>query len=213
MAIGLTGGIGSGKSTVAGMLVERGAVLIDSDVLAREAVEPGTKAWEQVCQRFGAEVVTPEGPIDRAALARIVFADAAARADLDAIVHPVVGTEMLGRLAKLAATDHVVVLDVPLLAEKGRQHYPVAGVIVVDCPVELAIERLVSQRAMRREDAQARVAAQLSREDRLRQADFVILNVGNLAELREMVDRAWDWIGQLGGGLVSPPVDVEPPDR
>ena len=197
IAIGLTGGIGSGKSTVASMLVARGAVLIDADALAREVVEPGLPAWAEVRARFGQAVLAADGSIDRPALAAIVFSDEAARADLNSIVHPEVGREMLERLAGEAATDHVVVLDVPLLAEGGRDRYPVAGILVVDCPVDIAIDRLVSERGMDREDAERRVAAQVSREERLRLADFIIMNMGSLDELRQMVDRAWQWIEGL----------------
>jgi dephospho-CoA kinase len=197
IAVGLTGGIGSGKTTVASMLAERGAVVIDADQLAREVVEPGRPAWAQVRDRFGGSVMAADGSIDRPALAAVVFADEAARRDLNAIVHPEVGREITERLAAEMATDHVVVLDIPLLAEGGRDRYPVAGVLVVDCPVDVAIERLVGERNMQHQDAKARVAAQASREERLRVADFVIMNMGSLEELAEMVSRAWAWIEQL----------------
>ncbi len=194
IAIGLTGGIGSGKSTVAALLVERGAVLIDADVIAREVVEPGRDAWSKIKERFGDDVLDSDGAIDRAALAAVVFSDSDARRELNAIVHPEVGREMSERLAAEAATDHVVILDVPLLAEGGRDRYPVAGVLVIDAPTDIAIDRLVAERGMRRADAEARVAAQMSREDRLKIADFVIMNIGTLAELYEMVARSWAWI-------------------
>jgi dephospho-CoA kinase len=197
LAIGLTGGIGSGKSTVAGLLVERGAVLVDADAIARQVVEPGQATLARLVERFGPGILAPDGSLDRAGLAAIAFADPAARADLDAIVHPAVGAAMLDRLDEERATDHVVVLDIPLLAEGGRGRYPVAGVIVVDCPVDIAVERLVSLRGMERSDAEARVAAQASREARLAVADFVIMNMGSLPELEEMVARAWRWIEGL----------------
>ncbi len=197
LAIGLTGGIGSGKSTVAGLLVERGAVLVDADAIARQVVEPGQATLARLVERFGPGILAPDGSLDRAGLAAIAFADPAARADLDTIVHPAVGAAMLDRLDEERATDHVVVLDIPLLAEGGRGRYPVAGVIVVDCPVDIAVERLVSLRGMERSDAEARVAAQASREARLAVADFVIMNMGSLPELEEMVARAWRWIEGL----------------
>ena len=197
IAIGLTGGIGAGKSTVAALLVERGAILLDADAIAREVVEPGRPAFDAVRARFGEGVVGPEGRLDRAALAAVVFSDEASRRALNAIVHPEVATEMARRLAAEAGTDHVVVLDIPLLVEGGRDRYPVAGVLVVDAPVDLAVERLVSSRDMSRADAEARVAAQASREARLAIADFVIVNMGTLAELSEMVSRAWSWIEGL----------------
>ncbi len=200
LAIGLTGGIGSGKSTVAGLLAEKGAVLVDADAIARRLMEPGEETLARVVARFGEGILRADGSPDRPALAALVFSDPAARADLDAIVHPAVGAAMAVRLAEEAPSDHVVVLDVPLLAEGGRERYPVAGVIVVDCPVDLAVERLVSRRGMERADAEARVAAQASRAERLKVADFVIMNMGSLAELSEMVERAWSWIEGLPGG-------------
>lgn len=197
IAIGLTGGIGSGKSTVAAMLVELGAVLIDADAIAREVVEPGRPAWHRLRQRFGEGVFTRSGELDRAALASVAFSDPEALGELNAIVHPEVGAEMLRRLAAEAGSDHVVVLDIPLLAEGGRERYPVAGVLVVDCPVDLAVERLVGSRAMDRADAERRVAAQMTREERLRAADFVIMNMGTTEELAEMARRAWRWMLDL----------------
>jgi dephospho-CoA kinase len=197
ITVGLTGGIGSGKSTVGTMLVERGAALVDADELAREAVEPGTATLQRVVDRFGPGVLLPDGSLDRAALAGIVFADDGARSDLNAIVHPAVGRLMAERLAALAAGG-LVVLDIPLLVEGGaRDRYPVAGVLVVDSPVDLAVERLVSQRGMDRADAERRAAAQAPRSERLAQADYVIVNVGTLAELVLMVDRAWVWMQGL----------------
>jgi dephospho-CoA kinase len=196
--VGLTGGIGSGKSTVSAMLSRRGAVVIDADVIAREVVEPGKDAYEEVLRRFGESVRRPDGALDRPALAAIVFADASARADLEAIVHPAVGAVVLERLAAEAGTDHVVVLDIPLLVEAGgRRRYPVAGLLVVDVPEDVALERLVRLRGMPEDAALARIAAQAARVERLRQADFVILNVGTLDELEEMVERAWEWIEGL----------------
>jgi dephospho-CoA kinase len=199
ITVGLTGGIGSGKSTVAAMLVGRGAILIDADQLAREAVEPGTEAYGVIVARFGEGVVLPGGGIDRPALASVVFADEEARRDLNAIVHPAVGALMAERLAAVASTDSVVVLDIPLLVEGGgRDRYTMAGVLVVDAPIDTAMARLIEDRGMDPADAERRVAAQASREDRLRQADFVIMNMGSLDELEAMVDRAWAWMLALG---------------
>ena len=204
IAVGLTGGIGSGKSAVAALLVARGAVLIDADELAREAVKPGTDGLGDIVKCFGEEVLTGSGELDRPKLAAIVFADPAARRQLDGIVHPRVGALMGERLAALAATDQVVVLDIPLLVEAGgRNRYEMAGVLVVDTPVETALERLIAIRGMSREDAEARVTAQASRTDRHRQADYVILNVGTLEELALMVDRAWNWMVGLKAAQAS----------
>ena len=198
IVVGLTGGIGSGKSTVAALLVERGAVLVDADRLAREVVEPGTDGLARVVERFGRDVLLGDGNLDRAKVASIVFADEAALKDLNAIVHPAVGILMAERITALEPTDKIVVLDIPLLVEGGaRDRFPVAGILVVDAPVELAVDRLVASRGMDRADAERRVAAQASRAQRLASADFVILNVGTLPELGLMVDRAWAWMQTL----------------
>jgi dephospho-CoA kinase len=199
VVVGLTGGIGSGKSTVARLLAERGAVVVDADVVAREVTAPGGPAHDAVVQRFGPEVVGPGGDLDRPALARLVFGDERAREELNAIVHPAVHQGVLARLAAANAADPdaVVVLDVPLLAEVGRDRYPVAGVLVVDLPVDAAVARLMTDRGFSPEDARARVAAQATRDERRAIADVVIDNSGDLGHLRAEVDRAWAWIQQL----------------
>ncbi|HEV2362024.1 MAG TPA: dephospho-CoA kinase [Acidimicrobiales bacterium] len=198
LAIALTGGIGSGKSAVASRLAERGAVIVDADVIAREVVEPGGRAYGEVLKVFGQSVLDEGGSIDRPALARLIFTDPELRAQLNAVVHPAVGAAMAERLAGLAGTDAVVVLDIPLLVEAGgRDRYPVAGVLVVDAPEETALSRLVEQRGMDPVDAKARIAAQATRAERVAIADHVILNTGTLAELDESVARAWDWVISL----------------
>ena len=196
--VGLTGGIGSGKSTVAAMLSSRGAVVIEADSVSREVVEPGTNGLAGVVARFGEGVLSPDGSLDRQALAAIVFRDPDALGDLNAIVHPLIGAEIATRLSSLAGGDAVVVLDIPLLVEGGgRDRYPFAGVLVVDCPTEMALDRLVRLREMSPEDAGARIGAQAAREARVAQADFVIMNMGSLEELGEMVERAWEWMTEL----------------
>ena len=199
VVVGLTGGIGSGKSTVARMLASRGVVIVDADVVAREVVAPDGPVHDAVVQRFGPAVVAADGTIDRAVLAGVVFGDEAAREDLNRIVHPSVADAMLERVAAAGAADPdaVVVLDVPLLAEVGRDRYPVAGVIVVDIPVEVAVARLVSDRGFTEEEARARVAAQASREERRAIADVVVDNFADLDHLRSEVDRVWVWIQGL----------------
>jgi dephospho-CoA kinase len=205
IVIGLTGGIGSGKSSVAARLVQRGAVLIDADAIAREVVEPGRAAYEKVVTRFGQAVVASDCSLDRPAIASIVFNDAEALADLNAIVHPEVGAEITARLASESGSDNVVVVDHPLLVEGGKSNrYPFAGVLVVDAPIDLALERLVHLRRMDRADAEARIANQASREERIREADFVIMNMGTLEELEEMVARAWEWIEGLRAQSSAP---------
>lgn len=197
--VGLTGGIGSGKSTVAGLLVQRGAVLIDADQVAREVVEPGRPAYRKVVERFGGALVTPDGSLDRAALAAIVFEDPDTLAELNSIVHPEVRAEIAGRLESLSASSQVVVLDIPLLVEgDSGDSYGLAGVIVVDAPLDLVLDRLVEGRKMDRSDVEARIASQANRTERLARADFVILNSGTLEELEETAGHTWDWIGSLG---------------
>ncbi len=198
VVVGLTGGIGSGKSTVARLLAERGAQVVDADLVAREVVAPGGTAHDAVVERFGSSVVADDGSLDRPALAALVFGDDAARTDLNGIVHPAVHDEVLRRVAAAAADpDAVVVLDIPLLAEVGRDSYPLAGVIVVDAPVDVAVARLVADRGFTEEDARARVAAQASRQERLAIADVVIDNSGDLGHLRSEAERAWAWIQAL----------------
>jgi dephospho-CoA kinase len=194
IAIGLTGGIGSGKSTVARMLAELGATVVDADRIARDVVEAGSPAMNEIAARFGEAVVRLDGSLDRLALAEIVFADPAARRDLNSIVHPRVEREVLALLASEQATDHVVVVEVPLLAETGRERYPLAGVLVVDAPPDLAEERLVRDRSLSIPQAKARIGAQAAREERFRMADFIIMNMGTLEELTEMARRAWHWM-------------------
>jgi dephospho-CoA kinase len=196
LVVGLTGGIGSGKSTVSASLAERGAVVIDADLITHEMQASGTVVFESIVERFGAGVVGTDGELDRAALADIVFADADAKAALEAIVHPAVGAEIAARLAAEAATDHVVILDIPLLVESGFKD--LAGIIVVDTDPEIAVQRLVQQRALREADARARIAAQASRDERLARADFVIPNSGSREELEQRVDQCWEWVRSLG---------------
>ena len=190
LVAGLTGGIGSGKSTVAALLAERGAVVVDADRLAREAVVVGSPGYRAVVERFGTEVVAPDGSLDRAALAARVFADRAALADLNAIVHPLVRAAIAERVAQLEGTDAIVVLEIPLLVESKRS-YGASVVIVVDCPEEVALRRLVEGRGLDEGDARRRMAAQVSRADRLAAADLVIDNSGTPADLERQVEAAW----------------------
>jgi dephospho-CoA kinase len=189
LRVGLTGGIGSGKSEVARLFARHGAVVVDSDALAREVVAPGTPGLAAVVEAFGPEVLRPDGSLDRERLAALVFADPEARARLNAIVHPLVGAAAAARVAA-APPDAVVVHDVPLLVEAG-----LAGgfdaVVVVDAPVEVRLDRLTGRRGMARADAEARIAAQATREQRLAVADHVIVNDGTLDRLAERVAEVW----------------------
>jgi dephospho-CoA kinase len=194
LRVGLTGGIGSGKSEVARRLVAHGAVLIDADLAAREVVVPGSGGLKRIVAAFGDDVLGPDGSLDRARLGEIVFKDPELRAQLNAIVHPLVRQWMLAaeRTAVQAADPPgpIIVHDVPLLAEsRGKGGFDL--VIVVDVPPELQIERLVSQRGMTPDQAGARMNAQASREQRLEVADIVIDNSGSLADLDRRVAALW----------------------
>jgi dephospho-CoA kinase len=191
LAVGLTGGIGTGKSTVAALLVERGAALVDADLIAREVVEPGGAAYQPLVDRFGSEILDGEGRVDRPALAALVFGDPRALADLNAITHPAIGVEMIARKDGFADTDRIVVLEIPLLRAVHRDTLSLAAVVVVDAAPEVALGRLVGARGMDEEDARARMASQPDREARREGADFVVDNSGDEAHLRDEVDRVW----------------------
>jgi dephospho-CoA kinase len=188
LRIGLTGGIGSGKSTVAALLTERGAVLVDADRIARAVLEPGTPGLAAVAGEFGTGVLTADGALDRAALAAVVFADPRARARLDALVHPLVRAQAAEEMAR-APEDAVVVQDVPLLVETGQ-----AGsydlVVVVETDLATRLRRLV-ERGLPEDDARARIAAQATDEQRRAVADVVLDNSGSREELAAAVDRFW----------------------
>lgn len=194
LAIGLTGGIGAGKSAVADQLVERGAVLVDADQIAREVVAPGGPAHQPLIDRFGPSILAGDGTIDRPALAAAAFGDPQALADLNAITHPAIGAEMVRQRNELAGGDDVVVLAIPLLRPIHREMLELDAVVVVDCPEDVALERLVALRGMDRTDAAARIAAQISREERREGADFVIDNSSTPQHLAQEVDRLWGWI-------------------
>lgn len=197
--VGLTGGIGSGKSTVSALLAARGATVIDADAITREVQAPGQPVLAAIVERFGPRVLAADGTLDRQALADVVFAPGAddALADLNALVHPAVGAEIARRLGEAAAGDGVVVLDVPLLVESGRDD--MAALLVVDVDPEIALRRLVEQRGMRADDARARMARQASREERRARADLVVDNSGDRAALEAQVDEVWARIQQLPG--------------
>jgi dephospho-CoA kinase len=190
LLVGLTGGIGAGKSTVAELLVRRGAVLVDADVVARAVVEPGEPAFDQLVERFGTGVVGADGRLDRPALAAVAFADDESRAALEAITHPAINTEFLNRV-NAAPADAIVVCDVPLLAESAlAQARGYEVVIVVEAPRELRLDRL-EERGLTRADAEARMAAQATDEQRRKLATYVVDNGGDRAHLDEQIARIW----------------------
>ncbi len=189
LLVGLTGGIGSGKSTVARMLRDRGALVLSADAYAREAVAAGSSGFRRVVELFGPDVVGPDGELDRAAIAAIVFADAGRRSELEAVVHPEVRRRIAEAVADASGTDRVVVVDSPLLIETGaHEGFPL--VIVVSASPRTQIERLVA-RGMAEDDARARLAAQIPLDEKARVADVLLDNEGTEAELEAQVDRLW----------------------
>ncbi len=187
--VGLTGGIGAGKSEVSRRLAAQGAVVIDADAVAREVVAPGTAGLAAVTAAFGAAVLGPDGGLDRTLLGEIVFGDDEARGRLNAIIHPLVAQRM-AELEQAAGPGSIVVHDVPLITENGLAgSYDI--VVVVDVPPRTQLERLVRHRAMTRDQAKARIAAQASREQRLAVAGIAIDNSGSLAELDRQVGELW----------------------
>ena len=190
LLVGLTGGIGSGKSTVAELLAERGAVVIDADDLARRAVAPGTSGFDRVVETFGSDILGPDGGIDRATLADVVFADPSRLRELEAIIHPEVARLLVESVEPYRDTDDVIVYAVPLLAERGMaEGFDVVVVVVAD--VDRRIERLMRDRGMTAEEVRARVAAQLTDEERARVADVLLDNDGEPERLTPQVNRLW----------------------
>ncbi len=202
--VGLTGGIGSGKSTVSGLLQARGAVIIDADAIVREVQQPGSPVLAELAQKFGPDVLAQDGSLDRQAVANIVFTDPDALKSLNAIVHPAVGREMNQRMIAQRASNNVVILDIPLLTENPREG--LQGRIVVDIPVELQVQRLTSFRGFDEADARARISRQATRQELLDKADFVVDNSGGLEDLIPQIDLLWTWLLSLP----QLPPDYEP---
>ena len=193
--VGLTGGIGSGKSTVSSLLEGRGAIIIDADAIVREVQLPGSPVLAELASKFGPEVLASDGSLDRQAVANIVFTDPEALKSLNAIVHPAVGKEMNRRMIEQRTTKNVVILDIPLLTENPREG--LQGKIVVDVPVEVQVERLIKFRGFDEADARARISRQATREQRLLTADFVIDNSLDLESLIPQIDKVWEWLVSL----------------
>ncbi len=197
LLVALTGGIGSGKSSVSARLAQRGAAIVDADEVVKQLQRPGETVFVAMVDRWGDHIVRHDGELDRQAVADLVFAEESELKALNKIVHPAVRREMARQADALADTDRVVVLDIPLLGEGDAEKRGAKAVIVVDCPVEVAIERLVAHRGFSRADAEARMAAQVTREERLALADFVVDNSDDLENLDDEVGRCWSWLQEL----------------
>jgi dephospho-CoA kinase len=203
--IGLTGAIGSGKSSVSALFARKGAIIIDGDGIAKQLQQQGSPTLQKMVDEFG-DILLDSGELDRAKVAQLVFGDAEMLKRLNAIMHPAIGVEILRQIELNIATDNVVVLDMPLLVENPRDG--MSGLVVVDVDPEIAISRLVQFRKMNEEDARRRMANQVSREDRLKVADRIIDNSGNPEDLGAQVDDVWDWFATLpnaqqGAGALS----------
>ncbi len=192
--IGLTGAIGSGKSSVSALFERKGAIIIDGDGIAKQLQQKGSTTLQKMVDEFG-DILLESGELDRAKVAKLVFGDAEMLKRLNAIMHPAIGIEILRQIELNMTTDNVVVLDMPLLVENPRDG--MSGLVVVDIDPEVAIARLVQFRNMNEEDARRRMASQASREDRLKVADRIIDNSGNPESLGSQVDDVWDWFATL----------------
>jgi dephospho-CoA kinase len=203
--IGLTGAIGSGKSSVSALFERKGAIIIDGDGIAKQLQQQGSPTLQKMVDEFG-DILLDSGELDRAKVAKLVFGDSEMLKRLNAIMHPAIGVEILRQIELNIATDNVVVLDMPLLVENPRDG--MSGLVVVDVDPEVAISRLVQFRNMNEEDARRRMASQASREDRLKVADRIIDNSGSPEDLGSQVDDVWDWFATLpnaqqGAGALS----------
>ncbi len=193
--VALTGGIGAGKSAVSARLAARGAVIIDADAIVHQLQVPQAPLLDELAAHFGSGIIREDGSLDRAGLAAIAFKDDESVQALNRIVHPAVRKEIARRIDAERGTDHVVVVDTPLLTVTEGHEF--AGLVVVDAPIDVAVERLVIQRGMPEDDARARIAKQISREERNAKADFIVDNGGDLAALDRQLDELWAWLQTL----------------
>ena len=192
--IGLTGAIGSGKSSVSQRLAQKGALIIDGDAIAKQLQQKGSPLLEKMVHAFG-DVLMPSGELDRQKVAQIVFNDAEKLKQLNGIMHPAINDEIMRQVHEQIDTQQIVVLDMPLLVENPRTGF--SALVIVDIDPETAISRLVSHRKMNKDDARKRMSSQATREQRLSVADRVIDNNGELSELQAQIDDLWDWFATL----------------
>ena len=195
LEIGLTVGIGSGKSTAASSFVSRGAFLIDADQIVRDLQQPGEKVFEEMLSLWGTEILTPDGQLDRQLVANIVFSNPDELTVLNGIVHPAVRDEMTSRREVHLDTDNTVILDIPLLVESGYRNFD--AIIVIDVDTEIAVERLVKYRSFDEDDARNRIQKQATRESRTEIANYVIENNDSLEVFEEEIDKCWEWVKSI----------------
>ena len=213
IVIGLTGGIGSGKSTVSDRFVDHGAILIDADQIVKELQQPDQIVYSEMVKHFGKDILNEDQTLDRQTIAGLVFSDKEALRQLNAIVHPPVNKEIRRRIREQADSENLLVLDIPLLVEGiiagGPPRYVVSGILVVDTPSEMSVQRLIEHRGFTEEDARSRIKAQVAREKRLESADFVIDNSVALNQLEPQIISAMRWATDLPETEPTP----EPPEE
>jgi len=195
LEIGLTGGIGSGKSTAAAGFVKHGAALIDADQIVRDLQQPGEKVFEEMLSKWGSGILTSDGQLDRQLVANIVFSNPEELTVLNEIVHPAVREEMTIRRRVHLDTDNTVILEIPLLVESGYRNFD--AIVVVDVDTEIAVERLVKHRSFEEEDALKRIEKQVSRDSRTEIADYVIKNNSSIEAFEQEINKCWEWIESI----------------
>lgn len=191
IVVGVTGGIGAGKSAVTDAMAAKGALVVDADVIAREIVEPGSEALDEIIHVFGDSVVNELGDLDRQRVADLIFANENLRLTLNSITHPRINQVMKASIEESRLRSGVCLVAIPLLVAEHRKRLGLNAVVVVDCPTEVAVDRLVRQRNFDESDARARIASQMSRDDRLLLADYVVDNKGDVNDLNHQIDRLW----------------------
>jgi dephospho-CoA kinase len=195
LEIGLTGGIGSGKSTAAAAFVKYGAALIDADQIVRDLQQPGEKVFEEMLSKWGSDILTSDGQLDRQLVANIVFSNPEELTVLNEIVHPAVREEMTIRRRIHLNTDNTVILEIPLLVESGYRNFD--AIVVVDVDTEIAVERLVEHRSFEEEDARKRIEKQVERDSRTEIADYVIKNNSSIEAFEQEINKCWEWIESI----------------
>ena len=195
LEIGLTGGIGSGKSTAAAAFVKYGAALIDADQIVRDLQQPGEKVFEEMLSKWGSDILTSDGQLDRQLVANIVFSNPEELTVLNEIVHPAVREEMTIRRRIHLNTDNTVILEIPLLVESGYRNFD--AIVVVDVDTEIAVERLVEHRSFEEEDARKRIEKQVERDSRTEIADYVIKNNSSIEAFEQEINKCWEWIDSI----------------